>query len=84
MFWKGVSLDMKADCEVCDREPSILGATSRAIGVGEKCYSKLVEKNISWVENTPLSDIIEGEKARSPRPISPSRKSPDEEEFGFA
>ena len=75
---------MSPNCQVCDKEPSILGATSRAIGLGEKCYSKLVEKNVSWSPETPLSEIIEGEKSRVPRPISSSRKTPDEEEFGFA
>ena len=73
---------MKADCEVCDKEPSILGATSRQIALGEKCYEKLVDNNVGWAPNESLSDLIEGAKARVPRPIPPSRKTPDEEEFG--
>lgn len=72
---------MKATCELCETgEPSMAGATSRSIAIGERCYGKLVDKNISWAENTPLRDLIEGVRVRIPRPVSRVLEGPDEPE----
>ena len=49
-----------------------MGATSKAIGLGERCYGKLVDKNVSWRQDTPLTDLIAGVRARLPRPVLPT------------
>jgi hypothetical protein len=47
---------LKATCELCKTgESSILGATSKAVGMGEKCYSKLLEKGAVWTLSLPTA-----------------------------
>jgi hypothetical protein len=49
---------MKSVCELCEAgEPSILGATSGQIAVGEKCYSKLLEAGAVWGPETSLDEL---------------------------
>ena len=45
------------ECELCDKEQSILSVTGTAIPVGERCYTKLVDKNVVWDSETKLKKL---------------------------
>jgi hypothetical protein len=48
-----------ADCKLCDKEQSILSVTGMQIPVGERCYTKLVNKNVVWDPETKLKKLEE-------------------------
>jgi hypothetical protein len=48
-----------AECKLCDKEQSILSVTGIQIPVGEKCYTKLVDKNVVWDSETKLKRMEE-------------------------
>jgi hypothetical protein len=48
-----------SDCKLCDREESILSVTGMQIPVGERCYTKLVTKDVVWEPQTKLDKIVE-------------------------
>ena len=46
-----------SECELCDKERSILAVTGSQIPVGEKCYSKLISRDAVWNQETGLKKI---------------------------
>lgn len=60
---------MKGFCVVCNNEPSIVGVTNQDHRVGEKCFSNLIDKNVSWDPETARSDLIKAARSRYPKEI---------------
>ncbi|MDA4135527.1 MAG: hypothetical protein OK449_00835 [Thaumarchaeota archaeon] len=48
-----------SECKLCDREKSILSVTGMQIPVGERCYTKLITKEVLWNPETKLKKIEE-------------------------
>lgn len=50
---------MAADCGLCGREESILSVTGTQLPVGERCYTKLLTKDVVWNPETKLKKLEE-------------------------
>ncbi|MDA4113302.1 MAG: hypothetical protein OK474_04565 [Thaumarchaeota archaeon] len=48
-----------SECKICDKEKSIVSVTGMQIPVGEKCYTKLITKDVVWDSETKLKKIEE-------------------------
>lgn len=48
-----------SECKLCDREKSILSVTGMQIPVGERCYTKLITREVLWTPETKLKKIEE-------------------------
>jgi hypothetical protein len=46
-----------ADCSLCSEEESILSVTGMQVPVGEKCYTKLISKDVVWDSGTKLKKL---------------------------
>jgi hypothetical protein len=46
-----------SECKLCDKEKSILSVTGMQIPVGERCYTKLLTKEVMWDTETKLKKI---------------------------
>ncbi len=47
------------DCKLCEKEGSVLSITGMQIPVGERCYTKLVNKDVVWQPETKLKKLEE-------------------------
>jgi hypothetical protein len=47
------------DCKLCEKENSILSVTGMQIPVGERCYTKLITKDVVWDSETNLKKMEE-------------------------
>jgi hypothetical protein len=48
-----------SECKLCDKEKSIVAVTGMQIPVGERCYTKLITKDVVWDSETKLKKIEE-------------------------
>lgn len=48
-----------AECKLCEREQSIVSVTGMQIPVGERCYTKLITKDVMWDSETKLKKLEE-------------------------
>jgi hypothetical protein len=48
-----------AECKLCDKEQSIVSVTDMQIPVGERCYTKLITKDVIWDSGTKLKKLEE-------------------------
>jgi hypothetical protein len=48
-----------SDCKLCDKEKSIVSVTGMQIPVGERCYTKMITKDVVWDSETKLKKIEE-------------------------
>jgi hypothetical protein len=48
-----------SECKICDKEKSIVSVTGMQIPVGEKCYTKLITRDVVWDSETKLKKIEE-------------------------
>jgi hypothetical protein len=48
-----------SECKLCDKETSIISVTGMQIPIGEKCYTKLITKDVIWDSETKLKKIEE-------------------------
>ena len=46
-----------SDCKLCEKEGSILSITGMQIPVGQRCYSKIITKDVVWDQNTKLKAL---------------------------
>jgi hypothetical protein len=46
-----------ATCEICQKEDSICSVTNHSYRVGESCYRALIDKGVSWTEDTTLEQL---------------------------
>ncbi len=44
-------------CELCNKEPGILGVTASNYQVGEACYASLIERRIAWGPDSSLESF---------------------------
>lgn len=47
------------NCKLCDKEGSVLSITGMQIPVGERCYTKLVNRDVVWDPETKLKRFEE-------------------------
>lgn len=47
------------ECELCDKEKSILSVTGMQIPVGVRCYTKLIANGVIWNSETKLKKMEE-------------------------
>ncbi|MDA4123275.1 MAG: hypothetical protein OK456_08870 [Thaumarchaeota archaeon] len=48
-----------AECKICEKEGSILSVTGMQIPVGERCYTKLITRDVVWDSDTKLGKLEE-------------------------
>ncbi|MGA2664185.1 MAG: hypothetical protein ABSF83_04500 [Nitrososphaerales archaeon] len=48
-----------SNCKLCEKEGSVLSITGMQIPVGERCYTKLVNKDVVWEQETKLKKLEE-------------------------
>jgi hypothetical protein len=46
-----------SECKLCDKEKSINSVTGMQIPIGEKCYTKMITKDVIWDSETKLKKI---------------------------
>jgi hypothetical protein len=46
-----------SECKLCDKEKSIISVTGMQIPIGEKCYTKMITKDVIWDSETKLKKI---------------------------
>jgi len=48
-----------SECKLCDKEKSIVSVTGMQIPIGERCYTKMITKDVIWDSETKLKKIEE-------------------------
>jgi hypothetical protein len=48
-----------SECKLCDKEQSILSVTGMQIPVGERCYTRLISKDVVWESETKFKNLEE-------------------------
>jgi len=52
-------MSRREDCKLCQKEGSVLSVTGMQIPVGERCYTKLVNKDVVWQPETKQKKLEE-------------------------
>jgi len=58
-------------CEFCKgKEITAFAITARALAIGDKCWTKAIERGVTWAYNTKLTELRRKIRQRQPQPLS--------------